>query len=45
LRVFHPFFGLLLNPIIAGTAMSPSLVSVIGKALRQKLTCDSVSET
>jgi P-type Cu+ transporter len=32
--VLYPFFGLLLSPIIAGTAMSLSSVSVIGNALR-----------
>ncbi|MDE2028152.1 MAG: heavy metal translocating P-type ATPase, partial [Candidatus Omnitrophica bacterium] len=32
--VLYPFFGLLLNPIIAGAAMSFSSVSVIGNALR-----------
>jgi Cu+-exporting ATPase len=32
--VFYPFFGLLLNPIIAGAAMSLSSVSVIANALR-----------
>jgi Cu+-exporting ATPase len=32
--VLYPFFGLLLNPIIAGAAMSLSSVSVIGNALR-----------
>ena len=32
--VLYPFFGLLLNPIIAGAAMSLSSVSVIANALR-----------
>ena len=32
--VLYPFFGLLLNPIIAGAAMSLSSVSVISNALR-----------
>jgi Cu+-exporting ATPase len=32
--VLYPFFGLLLNPIIAGVAMSLSSVSVISNALR-----------
>ena len=32
--VLYPFFSLLLNPIIAGAAMSFSSVSVIGNALR-----------
>jgi Cu+-exporting ATPase len=32
--VLYPFFGLLLNPMIAGAAMSLSSVSVIGNALR-----------
>jgi Cu+-exporting ATPase len=32
--VLHPFFGVLLSPIIAGVAMSLSSVSVIGNALR-----------
>jgi len=32
--VLYPFFGLLLSPMIAGTAMSLSSVSVIGNALR-----------
>ena len=32
--VLYPFLGLLLNPIIAGAAMSLSTVTVIGNALR-----------
>lgn len=32
--VFYPFFGILLSPMIASTAMSFSSVSVIGNALR-----------
>jgi Cu+-exporting ATPase len=32
--VLYPFFGWLLNPMIAGAAMSLSSVSVIGNALR-----------
>jgi Cu+-exporting ATPase len=32
--VLYPFFGLLLNPVIAGVAMSLSSVSVISNALR-----------
>jgi Cu+-exporting ATPase len=32
--VLYPFFGLLLNPVIAGAAMSFSSVSVIANALR-----------
>src|SRR5664280_1833472 len=32
--VLYPFFGVLLNPMIAGAAMSLSSVSVIGNALR-----------
>ena len=32
--VLYPFFGLVLNPMIAALAMSLSSVSVIGNALR-----------
>jgi len=32
--LFYPFFGWLLNPIIAAAAMSLSSVSVIANALR-----------
>ena len=34
LRTAHPFFGILLSPIIAGAAMSLSSVSVIANAAR-----------
>ena len=32
--VLYPFFGLLLNPMIAAAAMSLSSLSVVGNALR-----------
>jgi cation transport ATPase len=32
--LFYPFFGVLLNPVVAGVAMSFSSVSVIANALR-----------
>jgi Cu+-exporting ATPase len=35
--VLYPFFGILLSPIIAATAMSLSSLSVVGNALRLKV--------
>jgi len=32
--ILYPFIGLLLSPIIAAAAMSPSSVSVVGNSLR-----------
>ena len=36
--VLYPAFGLLLSPVIAAAAMALSSVSVVGTALRLKLT-------